>query len=75
MKIYTIYKTLKPKNYIILPYRYKQLIKTVILQACRLQNSKKLKTATSKLQTMKKMAKKNTHTSKKNQLSLYKEAR
>ena len=46
----------------------------MILQTCRLQNSKKLKTATSKLQTMKNMAKK-INTSKKNQLSQYKEAR
>ena len=34
-------KTLKPRNYIMLPFTHKQLKQ--ILRACRLQNSKKLK--------------------------------
>ena len=50
--------TLKPKNYIILPYTYKQLKYTVILRACKFQNNKKLKKAGNKLQTMNNMAKK-----------------
>ena len=50
--------TLKPKNYIILPYTYKQLKYTVILRACKFQNNKKLKKAANKLQTMNNMAKK-----------------
>ena len=42
--------TLKSKNYIILPYTYKQLKYTVILRACKFQNNK--------LQTMNNIAKK-----------------
>ena len=36
-------KTLKPKNYIMLPFAYKQLKQIMNLRPCRLQNSKKFK--------------------------------
>ena len=39
-----------------LPFTYKQLKQIMILRACRIQNGKKLKKATKKLQTMKNMA-------------------